>query len=201
VNIAIVSEGETEYFCVPKLVGRQGHVVVSNVHVGGCAQDWEYVLRSQLTPYVRTAALKQPDKIIVVVDREDREDCCPNLAQVGLDILNQGLAQANLTSNVALVVSDRRFESIVLADYDLVDTLGILQRPVSLDFGATLDGKNPKAILDRALKPGAQYHKVKHGGYLASRMALDEGVLSRSRSLQKLIKEVPNALAISSGRD
>lgn len=190
-NVACVGEGDTEYFCVPKIVGRLGHVVVSNANLGGCAGEWDQIVIAQILPFVQTAALKKPDKILIVVDKEKRPECCPALAERAVSILAAGLSKVNLTTPLSLVISDKKFESVVMADYELVDRLPILSRPVSPDFGASLDGKDPKPILERGLKHGLAYHKVRHGGALASKMRLDsEDVLRRSRSLRKLVKEL-----------
>lgn len=190
-RVACVSEGQTEYFSVPKIVGRLGHVVISNVQVGGCPEDWEGTFGRIILPYVKTAALKNPDKILIVVDREKRTRCCVTLAQIALTIIGNGLQDENLEANVSLVISDKKFEAIIMADYELVDRLPILARPVSPDFAPTLDGTDPKSVVGKALRPGQKYHKVKHGGALASKMRLaDPVVLTRSRSLRKLVKEL-----------
>jgi len=191
VKVACVTEGETEYVCVPKIVGRLGHVVISNVHAGGCVDDWDLTFERKILPYVKTAALKSPDKILIVVDREKRPLCCGGLASRALQILSVGLTAENLTASLSLVISDRKFESIIMADYELMDRLPILSRSVSPDFGIVLDGTDPKAVVDRALKPGKKYDKVRHGGALASSMRLEDlTVQSRSRSLRKLLKEL-----------
>lgn len=190
-KIACVGEGDTEFFCVPKMVGRLGHVVISNANLGGCAGDWDYVFSEQVLPYVRTAALKSPDKILIIVDKEKRQDCCPELVGRASAIVANGLAAVNLITPFAIVIADRKFESIVMADYELVDKLPILSRSVSADFGPSLDGKDPKPVVDRALRPGSAYHKVRHGSALASKMRLDnQTVLQRSRALRKLVKEL-----------
>src|SRR5690242_13377820 len=139
-NIACVTEGETEYFCIPKIVGRLGHTVVFNSHVGGCMPDWDRTFELKILPYVKTAALRNPDKVLVVVDREKRAECCGRLAERALGILTDGLTSANLAACLSVVVSNRKFESIVMADYEFVDKLPILSRPVSSDFGLELDG-------------------------------------------------------------
>lgn len=191
-RVAIVGEGETEYFCAPKLLGRLGHTIVHQAEIGGCAVNWELTIRAKVLPQVQVAALKKPDKILVFLDRENRDQCCGELANKALDMLNDGLREQNLTTDVGLIISDKQFESIVMADYELVDTLPILARAVSQDFGDRLDGKNPKAILDRALKPGCCYHKIREGRHLASKMRMrDQMVQERSRALRKLIKEAP----------
>jgi hypothetical protein len=115
----------------------------------------------------------------------------PQLAAKATRILSEGLRSANLESSFTVVVSDKKFEVVVMSDYELVDRMTILAHPVSGNFGPSLDGKNPKPIVDRALRPGQKYHKVRHGSGLASKMRLDDAtVLSRSRSLRKLVKEL-----------
>lgn len=143
-NIACIGEGETEFFCVPKIVGRLGNVVVSNVNIGGCAEDWDYSFSNQILPHVQAVALKQPDKILIVVDKERRPLCSPELATRASSIIEQGLLAVSLVTPFAIVVSDKKFESIVMADYELVDRLPILQGPISGSFGPSLDGKGPK---------------------------------------------------------
>ena len=191
--MACVSEGETEYSCVPKIVGRLGHVVVHNTCLYGCPTDWERTFKGEVLPQVQTAALKQPDKILVVVDREKRPECCPELAAKASKILADGLRAVNLVANVAVVVSDRTFEVVVMADYELVDSLDIFRQSVIEQLGASLDGKNPVSLVREMIKPGSKYNKRSHGAKLASKMKLeDETVLARSRSLRKLIKELTN---------
>lgn len=190
-NIACIGEGDTEFFCLPKIVGRLGNVVISNANVGGCAEDWDYSFSNQILPYARTAALKKPDKILIVVDKERRHGCCPELAGRAASIIAQGLAAVNLATPFAIVVADKKFEAIVMADYELVDRLPILRQPVSALLGPSLDGKDPKSVINRALRAGQSYHKVRHGSALAGKMRLsDEAVLGRSRSLRKLVKEL-----------
>lgn len=187
-RVACVSEGETEYTCVPRLVGRLGHQVIHNSCLYGCSTDWERTIEFQVLPQVRTAALKNPDKILIVVDRERHHLCCPRLAATAGAIVQNGLAASNLVANVAIVVSDRVFESIVMADYQLVDGLGILTHPAADRLGAELDGKNPVSLIRDIMRPGSKYDKKRHGATLASTMGLgDQKVLARSRSLRKLV--------------
>jgi hypothetical protein len=187
-RIACVSEGETEYSCVPKLVGRLGHQVIHNSCLYGCNTDWEKTIEFKVLPQVRTAALKNPDKILVVVDRERQDRCCPQLAATAAAIVGQGLQAVNLVSDFSIIVSDRVFEVIVMADYELVDKLGILTQAAEQHLGVDLDGKNPLSLVRGMLKPGCKYDKKKHGAALASKMRLsDAAVLARSRTLRKLV--------------
>jgi hypothetical protein len=94
------------------------------------------------------------------------------------------------------VIADREFECVLFADSELVDKKAILASPLSPLLGNTTDGKNVLALLDRVLKPGKGYRKKEHGPALASKMRLlDVSVTRRSRSLQKLVKELTPALA------
>jgi hypothetical protein len=199
-RVACVSEGETEYACVPKLVGRMGHQVVHNSCLYGCNADWEKTIESQVLPQVRTAALKNPDKILIVVDRERHDRCCPQLAAQAAEIVSQGLHASNLTGDVSIVVSDRVFEVIVMADYDLVDRLGIFTHPTTETLGPELDGKNPVSLVREIMKPGCKYDKKKHGAALASKMRIaDQTVLARSRSLRRLLSVLETVKPLGSG--
>jgi len=191
-RIACIGEGQTEYFCLPTIVGRRGHTVVGNLIVNGCSEDWELAISSKVIPRVFGMAEKQPDKILITLDRERRPRCSPLLAQSALQLIGDALTAKNMKCSVAIVVADLSFESILFADYSLVDRLAILRTPLSPRLGATLDGKNALAHIADCLLPGKSYDKVVHGRALAQKLRLDEaGVLNRSRSLRKLLKEIP----------
>jgi hypothetical protein len=192
-RLACVGEGETEWVCVPRIAGNLGHTIIFNAHAGGCSADWEYAVSKEILPFVLTAALKRPDKILVVLDREDRPGCCGELAGQARQLLVDGLTAKGLQGNVAVVVSNKKFEAIIMADYELVDTLPCLARPVCRDFGPALDGKNPLNVIKPALRSGKTYHKLRDGGYLASRLRLDSPVVyARSKCLRKLVRELPS---------
>ena len=194
-RLVCIGEGDTEFECVPSIAGRLGHTILKSINLGGLPTEgeWAAVCQEIILPYVRTEALRAPDKILVVVDREKRTQCCPGLAAEALNIFMNGLQSENLDALVSVIISDKKFESVIMADYHLLDTLPILENPVSGQLPVSLDGVDPLGIIKLALRPGCKYDKVRHGSWLASRMRLDDSVIfNRSRSLRKLIRELPS---------
>jgi hypothetical protein len=116
---------------------------------------------------------------------------CPDLAKAALSLIGDDLKRRRFSTAVCMVVADRKFESLVFADYEQLDQLEILSRPISNEFGPNIDGKNVLAVLSRALKPGKKYDKKVHGKELIKGLRYAEpAVVSHSRCLRKLIKEL-----------
>ena len=190
--IGCVVEGETEYYCAPKLLGRLGHSVLKPLAIHGSSGDWEQILRRKVIPRVKALALKYPDKIIIILDKEDRQECSPELARRALAVIAGEIAGFHVLCPVAVVIADRYFECILFADYDALDSMPIFTQPVSPQFGETTDGKNVLALVKAALRPGESYRKNEHGPVLAQRIDLDSAaVAARNRGLRKLLKEAP----------
>jgi len=90
-----------------------------------------------------------------------------------------------------VVVANREFETIVFADYAVVDNLGCLKGPISQTFAVSTDSQNVLGWLKGHLKPGHSYDRPRDGKILAQKMDLSSPVvLNRSRALRKLIKEL-----------
>src|SRR5258708_8316620 len=90
-RVAVVGEGLTEYHSVPTLAGRLGNDVIRQVHFRGsnAGFDWDQLFRKKIVPLVNAVATASPDKIVIVLDNEQRADCPSNLAQRGLAISRQ----------------------------------------------------------------------------------------------------------------
>ena len=193
-TFACVVEGHAEFNCIPSLLGRRGHTVIGRLTLnGGNGKSlWAALIRNKVFPRVRGMALKRPDKVLVVLDREDRSDCCPTLASTAAAILQQALAAENIVCCLSIVVCDRNFENALFADVQLVDRLAIIapQHKFSTSVPASLDGVNVLARLKSCLAPGQCYDKVRHSLALIRELDYNDAqVLQRSRCLQKLIKE------------
>jgi hypothetical protein len=174
---------------MPVLIARFGHTPIGTLTINGAAIDWEKTIRHKVVPRIFGLIQKHPDKILVVLDREDR-DCCPQLARIALSIIQNELGAAANLCDIAVIVSDRYFECTLFADYDLIDRLAILSEHISQHIGDTTDGVNVFGLLHSALMPGKRYDKVTHGLGLARKMSLSDDVIARSRALQKLKKEL-----------
>lgn len=192
--VACVVEGQTEYYCLPPVLAKLGHAVIPPLIMRGSSGDWAELFRQDVVPRVRALRLKQPNKILVVLDREKRPECPPELARQGLEVINGELAHVGEPCPVAVVVANRHFECVLFADYMAVDNLNIANKSASELFGDCTDGKNVLSILRASSKPNTVYHKTEHGPRLARQLRVDEeSVVSKSRCLRKLIKEVPRA--------
>jgi hypothetical protein len=193
VKVTIIGEGLTEYYCVPTLAGRLNNVVLRCFQFGGSNEgvDWDVLFHKRIVKFVKIAALSEPDKILVVLDRENRDTCPAELSAKGNEIILKECGYCLGTSTVSVVVSNRKFESLLFCDYEAVDSLGILNGPVSVGFPPSTDERNVISWLHGSYKPGYNYDKVRDGKHLAQTLRLtDNVVLARSRSMTKLVKEL-----------
>lgn len=154
--------------------------------------DWERLFELRVIPLVHAMLSKGPDKIVIVVDRERRPDCCPDLARRGLTVIMQNCGHCIGNCQVAIVISDLNFESILFADYETVDRLPILKTEnISLNFPTSTDRQSVISWIGHHLKPGESYQKIRDGMFLAQHLQLDKvEIQARSRSLRKLIREL-----------
>lgn len=191
-KVAIIGEGQTEFYCVPKMAGRLGNVVVGCVWTRTVSTrfDWERFFELRVVPLVLAMLAKRPEKIVVVIDRGDRTDCSPDLAERGLTVIAGRCAHCLGDCSVSVIVSDKRFECLLFADYNRVDQLRILNGPRSHTFPTTTDSQNVLNWIKPALRRGSAYHKIRDGMFLAQGMDLQNPqVQGRNRSLRKLVHE------------
>ena len=193
-KVAIIGEGQTEYYCLPKFVGRLGHVVVGQARIvmPNPEFNWERLFELRIVPLVHAMLTKNPDKILMVLDKEHRPDCCPELARRGLAVIAQHCGHCLGCCQVGVVISDMNFESVLFADYEVVDQLTILESEnVSSTFPPSTDGQNVLPWISHSLKPGHAYQKIRDGMFLAKRIQLtSQHVQARNRSLRKLVHEL-----------
>jgi hypothetical protein len=154
---------------------------------------WQTLVETRVFPRVRGMALKAPDRVLVVLDREARVDCTPTLAAQCTLVLAQALAAENIACNLRVVVCDRKFENAIFADVSIVDHLQIVDpnKKFSAQVPANIDGVNVLAKLNDCIAEGKCYDKLLHGLALARKLNYDNpDVLQKSRCLRKLISEM-----------
>jgi hypothetical protein len=196
VTYTCVVEGTAEYYCIPSLLGRRGHTVIGTLNFkGGNSEDlpWVDLIQTRVFPRVRGMALKQPDRVLVVLDREGRTDCSPTLATDAINLLQSALQSENIFCSLHVVVCDRKFENAIFADIQLVDRLQIVRPDLKFSTVAApnIDGTNVLGNLRNCLVVGQGYDKVKHGLALVQKLNYNNPqVLARSRCLRKLISEM-----------
>jgi len=198
-KIEIIGEGQTEYYCLPTLVSKFSHTIVGVHHLHGIGVqfDWEKAICVKVYPYVRAFAkrnaVNRPDKVIVVIDRETRMQCCPELSERATRCLHRLLRKENLIIPVCVVIPNRIFESWLFADPKLLDNSPLFKTAISKAIGNQSDEKNIEELIKTHLKPGKKWVKDAYGKKLAQSLDLrDSKVLKRSRSLAKFVKELQN---------
>ncbi len=180
------------------MLGGLGHTVIGRMTLNGTFENWERTISEKVLPRAKGMAFKNPDKLLILLDRESRERCVPELARSASEIIADGFRNSHLNCNYCVILADRHFECMLFADYSLVDQLTILASPVSVLLGNSTDGKNALAAIKKVLLPNAGYDKRRHGLALARGMNLaDDVVLSRNRALRKFVTEFPSAVAMS----
>jgi len=197
-RVACIVEGESEYDCVPAIVCRFGHIIIGVLHMGGGNNEkraWEDLFQKRVIPRALAMARKHPERLLIVVDREGRPECCGNLAQAGKQLVCTALEHANLNCDVSVVVANRKFENLLFADFDLVDRLPILDRPLAPELSCPIDGVGVLSKVHKCSKKGQHYDKRIHGHAIAKKMdVMSEVVRGRSRCLSKLLRELERPL-------
>jgi len=196
-KVGVIGEGPTEYRCVPSLVARLNHRVVGVHDLGGIGGSfpWDKAILLRVYPYVRSFAVRgspsRPDKVIVVVDREDRPECCGALAGRGCDLIRAELAKEGLEISTSIVLANRQFECWLFAQPELLDGSPIFKVRISSLINSETDEKNILSMVNASLKQGRKWDKPGYGKALAQRLELtNPAVLGRSRSLRKFVKEL-----------
>ena len=122
--VGLVVEGESEVGAIPLLL-RDSNIRLSRVvHFGGQPTDCpmskfrEFVER-KIVPLVQATLLKQVSRVIVVVDRENRESCPGEFAQaVARTIIGTLTFRYQYAGSppISVVCADRKLENWLIAD-------------------------------------------------------------------------------------
>lgn len=186
-----IVEGDAEYESLPTLADRMGHSTIGILNICGSFEDWLATIRGKVLPRARSLAIKRPDKLLVVMDREDRSACAPELAASGLVEIQNALRSDGTECPVSIIVCNKQFECLLFADFELADKLEIFCQPISSRLGTSTEGRKLRSAITDCLKPGRKYDKRMHAKALARRLRFDDRrVLNRSRSLRKLVAEL-----------
>ena len=150
-------------------------------------------IKEKITRIVLLVMRKQVDKIIVVIDLEDRVDCPGIFA----DFINRNIIDELIRSysycgypRICTVVSNRTFENWLISDPPGIKRLSFIRRDISSAIGNNADGKDAISLLKRAYSRTRKYIKTRDAAKIAQKVRVDlNEVRSRSKSLDKLIRE------------
>ncbi|MHA1813412.1 MAG: DUF4276 family protein [Candidatus Thorarchaeota archaeon] len=195
--VGLVVEGQTEARAYPLLLKPLGLRLAGILHFGGQFQtrnatDLARFVTCRIVPRVQAMRRKGVASIVVVLDREERNDCPGQLASnIEAIIVHELHAQYQYAGQppISVVCADRRFENWLIADPDGIARHKLIQDSPSRAVGSQADGKDAIMIINRVLRHGRSYMKTTHGPQLAKHVRiLEPGVRSRSHSLDKLIR-------------
>ena len=196
--VGLIVEGESEIGAIPQLLRDSGARFLRPVKFNGqptqCDdQQFRQFIQGRIVPHVRAMVLRNTSLIVVIVDREQQEQCPGAMAQDIRDtIVRTMMARYGYTGSppISAVCADRTLENWLVADPRGILAHNNIVRDVSRAVGSNADGKDGQALLRRAYGPRQHYHKAMDAPQLASRVdAMRPDVRARSRSLDKLLRE------------
>lgn len=196
--VALVVEGESAVGAIPQLLRGTGIRLLRPVKFGGQPVDCESsrfreFVRRKIVPLVYTRLQKQVSLVVVVIDREYREQCPGEFAQEVKRTIVTALQDEHGYSGappVSVVCADSKLENWLIADPEGILTHNYIVRDLSSAVGTNADGKDALALLNNAYRPARRYHKCMDAPRLASKVrTMEPNVRRRSHSLDKLLRE------------
>lgn len=200
--VGLVLEGEGDVGAIPQLLREMvsGNIIRLRrpIHYGGqpveCAVNkFRDFVRLKVVPRVRAMILKQVSVVVVVIDRENREQCPGEFAQVVLRMIVETMEaqyQYRGLPRISVVCADRKLENWLIADPQGIFAHNYIVNDLSSAVGTNADAKEALTLLKRAYKPGRCYHKRMDAPDIASKVrTMLPDVRRRSRSLDKLLRE------------
>lgn len=189
-KIATVSEGQTEFACLPPLLsqiaGATGHTLLKPLSAPIPPNAPIPRIVRECLKTLRLVAIRKPDLVVFLIDREQALDLPGDIAsQIEAGILDASA----FTFEVRVVIKDRMFENWLIADPDalsaqpgrfkLTDSLRRRVAPDKADRVGALEYMKQAAV-------DSQYDKVNDGKRTAAKLSIDRAA-KNSRSFRHLL--------------
>lgn len=191
--LGIVVEGFSEYYAVPVLLKTLDVRNATPAVFHGQSDEMNATaLSHRMLPEVRAQLRKGIRKLLIILDRESRATCAPNLAASVRDEVLQRLSEnaVAIRCTIAVVCADRKLENWLLADPYGIAGHKLIRDEVRKKRPMNVDGTDGKAELSRYFVRGKFYVEGEMTGSLASHVRVENNtVLRRSRSLRKFVTE------------
>ncbi len=191
--MGLVVEGQSEYHAVPELLERLGERrTTPAVFQGQGSEMTPEAVVNRMIGCVRAQLSKKIRRLLVILDRENREECAPSLARRIYDALVRRLAKEGVHSPCAISVicPDRMFENWLLADPRGLSEHKYILDSCGTNAPANVDGSDGKNDLSKLFVANRKYAEGKMTGDLARNIRAECTVVQkRSRSLRKFVKE------------
>jgi len=196
--VGLVVEGESEISAIPQLLRDSGVRLARPIKFSGqpgqCNDDvFREFIQHKIIPSIRAMVLKNVSLVIVIFDREMREQCPGICAQdMNQTIIGTMQTRYHYTGSppISVVCADRKLENWLIADPKGILTHNYIVGDLSRVVGSKADGKDAETLLKRVYKPGRHYHKHMDAPKLACKVrTMQPDVRLRSHSLDKLLRE------------
>ena len=191
--LGLVVEGFSEYYAVPVLLETLDVRIATPAVFHGQSDEMNAsALSRRMLPEVRAQLRKGIRKLLIILDRESRATCAPNLAATVQDEVVRRLSESAVAvpCKIAVVCADRKLENWLLADPHGIAGHKLIRDQVRKKRPINVDGTDGKAELGRYFVHGKFYVEGQMTGSLASHVRVENStVLRRSRSLRKLVTE------------
>jgi hypothetical protein len=191
VKIGIIVEGLGEYQSLPKLYSklalRPGNQVLSPLHAKLQPKSGPGQVAKNALSRVDMLKKRGADVVLLLIDREDREDCAPEFAQA-IEAALEGMGE-----QVRVVVKNRAVENWLIADPKGLARLGGRFKPTKAFTSQVSPNKadNVKdgaALLNRICFKGS-YHKTQDPPNIFGAMDITEAG-KNSRSFRRFLRLV-----------
>lgn len=175
-RIATISEGQTEFACLPLLFPQvknaTGDILLNPLYAQIPPKEPVHRIVRECVKALRVASVSKPDLVLILIDREDANS---SAGSIGAEIERGIKAEHSYAFAVRVVVKDRMFENWLIADVDalaaqpkrfeVTEALRRRVQPNKADRVAALE------LMKKAARNG-QYDKVADGKRTAAHLDL-----------------------------
>jgi len=191
VKIGIIVDGLGEFEALPeiraKLCLRPGDRLLDPAHARLQPKSAPDQIAKSALSRVNMLKKRGAEMVLLLIDREDREDCAPEFAQ-GIEAALEGMGE-----QVHVVVKDRKFENWLIADPAGLARLKGKFKPTKAFENRVRPNKadnvaDAKDLLDQiCVKGKGSYHKTQDPPRILEKMDITE-VGKNSRSFRRFLR-------------
>nr|WP_166678496.1 DUF4276 family protein [Kribbella voronezhensis] len=190
-RLAVITEGDSEYgslaYLYPQLRARTGNIFLSPLRLSVTPDAHPRIIIRECRKLLMIAKnVKRADLALVLLDREQKDDC-PGAIATALQIV---LQNSGAILDTHFILKDRAFENWLIADLDALkaqparfDVTQAHRRKVEPNRADKVDGYK---LMNDMMAGGFTYQKVKDSDRICRKMSVARAAL-HSRSLRHFL--------------
>lgn len=187
-RIGLVVDGEAEYASFPHIISQLQSVTGATILSPALAKLQPYAPAGQIaltaSKKIKVLERKRVDRVVVLIDRETRPDCCGEFA----DAVQRRIMRL-VQVDVAVVVKDRTYENWLVADVAALERVPnrfqVSKRSRSRIEPNKADGAPALEIIKTACR--SNYEKVSDARAILSKADVKE-IAENSRSFRRFLR-------------